>query len=308
MKPTLLITNDHRDITGGGTYVMMILNILKNHYTLYTDRDVDYYSRENTPWKLNVGEMHQADMLQTPDVHLYAGYGGWVAPVGKKNIQITYFPQSKNITGWDKFFVLNEFCVEACRRIWNVEGSIVTPYFDESCYYVREKKNTVINIGQYFYEQDGHSKNQHLIIDWFKNQNKVDKLICHGMTTNGQYFGQLKRMTDNDPRIEINGNSSQDEIRKDLAESKYMIHAIGYGRTNPAQTEHFGLVAVEALLSGCQPIVHNSGGCKDIPGVLIYNEFNEIALPETDPSRLRELGLQYSIKNTEQQILKAINE
>ena len=34
MKPTLLITNDHRDITGGGTYVMMILNILKKSLTL----------------------------------------------------------------------------------------------------------------------------------------------------------------------------------------------------------------------------------------------------------------------------------
>jgi glycosyltransferase involved in cell wall biosynthesis len=307
MKTSLLITNDHRDVTGGGTYVMMILYILRDHFNLYTDRDVDYYSRNNTPWKLNPGEMQQADISFVPDIHLYASYGGWVAPQGKKNIQITYFPQDKNIAGWDNFFVLNDFCADAFRRTWNIEGSIITPYFDESAYYSAEKKNTVINIGQYFYEQDGHSKNQHLIIEWFKNQDTANKLICHGMITNAQYYDQLCKMAGDDPRIEIKGNSTQEEIRQDLAEAKYMIHAIGYNRTAPAQVEHFGLVAVEALLSGCQPIVHNSGGCKDIPGVITYTEFNEIVLLDTDPIKIREFGLRFNIKNTEQEILKAIN-
>jgi glycosyltransferase involved in cell wall biosynthesis len=307
MKPSLLITNDHRDITGGGTHVMMLLHILRDHFDLYTDKDIDYYSRDNTPWKLSLGEMQQANVSVVPDIHLYASYGGWVAPQGKKNIQIVYFPQDKNIAGWNNFFVLNEFVAKACQQAWNVEASIVPPYFNESAYYISEKKNTVINIGQYFYEQDGHSKNQHLIIEWFKNQNTANKLICHGIINNAQYYDQLCKMAGDDPRIVIKGNSTQEEIRQDLAEAKYMIHAIGYNRTAPAQVEHFGFVAVEALLSGCQPIVHNSGGCKDIPGVITYTEFNEIVLPNTDPIKIREFGLRFNIKNTEQEILKVIN-
>jgi glycosyltransferase involved in cell wall biosynthesis len=285
---------------------MMILNILRNHFDLYTDTDVEYYSRENTPWKLNLGEMRQADFSFSPDVHLYASYRGWVAPKGKKNIQITYFPQDKNIAGWDNLFVLNEFCVEACRQFWNVEGSIVTPFFNEHDYYVTEKKNTVINIGHYFYEQDGHSKNQHMLIEWFKNQDRADKLICHGMVSNIEYYEYLRRMAEGDSRIEIKGNSTQAEIRKDLAEARYMIHAMGYGRTSPAQVEHFGLVVVEALLSGCQPIVHNSGGCKDIPGVITFDQFSDIVLADTDPTKIIEFGLMFNVKNTEQEILKAI--
>ena len=308
VKPQLLITNDHRDITGGGTYVMMILHILQEYFDLYTDIDVEYYSRENTPWKLNATAMKQADSSLIPDVHLYASYGGWIAPRGKKNIQIIYFPQDKSIQGWDKFFVLNEFCADACRQIWNVDSTIVTRYFNEIDYYVSEKENTIINIGQYFYEEDGHSKNQHLIIEWFQNQDTAKKLICHGMTTNLQYYNHLQELAKADHRIEIKGNASQEEIKEDLSKAKYMVHAIGYQQTNPAKVEHFGLVAVEALLSGCQPIVHNSGGCKDIPGVLTYSKFSEIVLADTSPLKLREIGFGFSMNTTKQQILKAIND
>ena len=41
-------------------------------------------------------------------------------------------------------------------------------------------------------------------------------------------------------------------------------------------TEHFGIVAIEAMASGCQPIVHNSGGCKDIDGVWVWNNFEDM--------------------------------
>lgn len=307
VKPKLLITNDHRDITGGGTYVMMILHILRKHYQLYTDSDVNYYSRENTPWKLNPHEMHKFNGYFVPDVHLYCSYRGWTPPLGKKNIQITFFPQDKITIGWDKFFVLNDFCAAACNVVWGNKNHIVTPCFNDADYYIANKSNTVINIGQYFYEPDGHSKNQHLIIKWFKNQKTATKLICHGVTTNLQYYNHLRKISEDDPRIQIKGNATQKEVRKDLAEAKYMIHAIGYGRTNPAQVEHFGLVAVEALLSGCQPIVHNSGGCKDIPGVITYNQFDDIALLDTEPVKIREFGAMFNSKNTEQQILKALN-
>lgn len=306
-KPKLLITNDHLDVTGGGTYVMMILHILRNHYELYTDHDIGYYSRDNTPWKLNVGDVHQYDYSFKPDLHLYTSFRGWIPPLGEKNIQITFFPMNKNIEGWNNFFVLNEFCASYCDTMWGGKSYIVTPCFNESDYYTANKNNTVINIGSYFYEQDGLSKYQHLVVEWFKNQNTATKLICHGMAVNPQYYEYVKRMSEDDPRIEIKCNSSQQEIRKDLSEAKYMVHAMGYGRSIPYEGEHFGLVAVEALLSGCQPFVHNSGGCKDTLGVITYNEFSDIVLSDTDPAKIREFGLRFSIENTEQQILAAIN-
>lgn len=305
--PSLLISNNHEDYTGGGTYVMMILNILKKHYTIYTDKNVQYYTAQNTPWKLNSDEIQLAPSSFVPDVHLYADYWGWTQPRGKLNIQIMYYPQPKKIDGWNKFFALNDFCKDVIDTLYSTNSHIITPYFDSSQYYLKEKTNTLINIGQYFVDLDGHSKNQHLIAEWFKSQSNFDNLIFHGKLTNQAYYNQVVNASKDDPRIIVKYSRSQAEIREDLAKSKYMIHAIGLGRTNPAQTEHFGLVAVEALLSGCQPIVHNSGGCKDITGVLSYDNLSDITFPKSDPEALRKIGLEFSIDNTEKQLLEAIH-
>lgn len=307
MKPNLLITNDHRDITGGGTYVMMFLHVLQKYFNIYTDRDIEYYSDHNTPWNLEKGKVKAIPDNFVPDLHIYASYGGWIEPKSKNNFQIIYFPKHKKIDNWSNFFVLNDFCKNACKDLWGKDSHIVNPFFDFSKYYISEKSNCIINIGQYFYESDGHSKNQHLIIDWFKKQNVADRLILHGMINNHDYYNHLLKLAEDDKRIIIKANQPQEIIRQDLSESKYMIHAIGYGRTNQAQTEHFGLVAIEALLSGCQPIVHNSGGCKDILGVKTYNSFDDIVLEETNIEKLIELGQVYSIENTELQLKRAIN-
>jgi glycosyltransferase involved in cell wall biosynthesis len=308
-KPTLLVSNDHQDKTGGGTYVMMILNVLKKHYKIFSEGSTNYYTEADTPWKLDSNEIEQFNNSFVPDLHLYASYRGWINPKSKKNVQIIFYPVEKELTGWNQIISLNNYVIEPSRSKWNIKADIVEPYFEFDKFNVSKKENTIINIGNYFFENDGHSKNQHLVIGWFKNQNKLKKLICHGMISNHQYFDELLRIVGDDNRIILKHNCSQEEIRTDLSKSKYMLHAIGYGRTDPAQTEHFGLVAVEALLSGVQPIVHRSGGCKDIPGVLTYDRFDEIQLPEKpDTYALRVHGQQFSIQNAENQLMKALYE
>lgn len=307
-KPTLLVSNDHRDKTGGGTYVMMILNILKKYYMIFVQGDVEYYSDADTPWRLSANEVNFYDNSFAPDLHLYASYRGWIEPKGKKNVQVVFYPIEKQITGWGQVISLNSYVVEPCRSKWNVKADIVEPYFEFDKFYSSEKEEILINIGNYFFENDGHSKNQHLVISWFKNQTKLQKLICHGMVANPLYFDELLRITKDDSRIILKQNCTQEEIRSDLSKSKYMLHAIGYGRSDPAQTEHFGLVAVEALLSGVQPVVHRSGGCKDIPGVMTYDSFADIQLPESiNVESLINYGQRFNIQNSENQLMKALH-
>ena len=147
-----------------------------------------------------------------------------------------------------------------------------------------------------------------MVIAWFKTQPQLKKLICHGTVTSPDYFQALQGMAADDPRIELKYNRPHAEIREDYATARYMVHAIGVGRTDPAQTEHFGIVAVEAMLGGCQPFVHNSGGCRDITGVIPYDEFEDIDLTQAaTPEELRAHGLRFTLENTRQQILKAFN-
>jgi glycosyltransferase involved in cell wall biosynthesis len=307
-KPTLLISNYHLDFTGGGTYVMMILNVLKKYYTLYTDKDdIGYYYHESTPFRFSMlDKIEQAHPNQTFDVHLLAHYRGWISPRGKTNAQILYYPIDKKMDGWDNLFVLNEFCDKAA-SIFPGKKHIITPYYDASNFCIGEKTVDLINIGNYFIEGDGHSKNQHLFIEWFKTQPQFNKLIFHGTICNLQYYEYLRHLASTEPRIEINHSAPRSQILRDLSASKYLVHGIGYGRTNPAETEHFGLVALEALLCGCQPIVHKSGGCPDIPGVQSYTNFNEMIFRNTDPIQLRNYGMMFNQQNTELELKKALN-
>jgi glycosyltransferase involved in cell wall biosynthesis len=307
MKPTLLITNNHEDFTGGGTYVMMILNILKKYFTIYTDKNSHYYIHPYTPYRFNSDEIQLAAPNQRFDLHLLANYRGWSQPRSDNTAQIIYYPLQKNMSGWNKLLVLNEFCQNIAEQLYPGTSHIITPYYNADDFYVSNKITDLINIGHYFIEPDGHSKNQHLIIEWFKTQKQYNRIIFHGKLSNPSYFQSLLNLAKDDPRIVLKYDRPQSEIRKDLSESKYMIHAIGYGRTLPEQTEHFGLVAVEALLSGCQPIVHNSGGCPQIPGVLTYNEFSDIITTEPSANVLRYHGQKFNIENTENQLKKALN-
>lgn len=307
-RPKLLITNNHEDYTGGGTYVMMILNILKRYYDIYTDKNLNYYLNSQTPWNLQPDEIGQFERGIEIDLHVYADYHGWTPPLGKKNIQIIYYPLNKKMDGWDQFFVLNEYCLAESNRLYPGRGHIVSPYFRSTDFYILPKKNQAINIGHYFIDPDGHSKNQHFVINWFRQQTQFETLILHGKLTHSDYFNFLVELVGDDPRIQIKYNRSQEEIRHDLAQSLAMIHAIGYGRDDLAQTEHFGLVAVEALLSGCQPFVHDSGGCRDIAGVIPYRDFDQISMPRVDPQSLKQLGENYNMGLTQQQILKVLHE
>jgi len=54
-------------------------------------------------------------------------------------------------------------------------------------------------------------------------------------------------------------------------------------------------------------VVHRSGGCKDIPGVMTYDSFEEIQLPESiDVESLINYGQRFNIQNSENQLLKAL--
>ncbi len=304
----LLVTNRHLDHLGGGSHVMMMINILKDYFEIYVDRGVAYYISASNPWRLTPGAVKEDNGAADYDLHLYADYNGWTEPRGRANIQIIYFPLNKRIDGWDRLLVLSEFLKRQCDVIYPGRARVVGPYYDPSEFTISEKTNSIINIGHYFMEPDGHSKNQHYVIEWFKSRRDVDELILHGRITSPRYFEYLKSMAESDSRIKIRHDESQSVVRADLSHSKYMVHAMGYGRTNPAQTEHFGLVALEALLSGCQPIVHNSGGCPEIPGTLTYEHMSTIALQSTNPQILRLHGMNYSMQRSRVQLISVLEE
>jgi len=78
-----------------------------------------------------------------------------------------------------------------------------------------------------------------------------------------EYVNGLKAQAKGYP-IEILPNLPFNNLKKLYSESSIYWHASGYDEVDPAKMEHFGITTVEAMASGCVPIVINMGGQKEI--------------------------------------------
>lgn len=71
-------------------------------------------------------------------------------------------------------------------------------------------------------------------------------------------------------RIKFFPDAPRSEMQKILKKAKIYLHTM--------PNEHFGISIVEAMATGCTPIVHNSGGPKEfVPSELRYNNIYEAA-------------------------------
>jgi len=127
-----------------------------------------------------------------------------------------------------------------------------------------------VSSSRFFMEGDpeklsGHSKNQHLLIAAFRTLPKELPWSLHlagSVLSEGDkaYLEVCRRLAVGDPRIRFYPMASREELHDLYARAKVAVFAMGYGRTDPAEVEHYGIAAEKALLSGCYTIVHGSGG------------------------------------------------
>ena len=299
-RKKIVINNMHIDYSGGGMYMLQLAKCLDAFCDVYFDceqtNDVNISGLDL--------EIKKYDHSFNPDLFIASSHWGNIEPIGKINAYVIYFPyyQRDYPLMYDYLITLNEFVSYHTKiKYAGKKNYIINPSIDVAKYFLKEKQNQFLNVGNFFWEPAGHSKNQQIIIEWFI-QNKLYeeyKIVFTGFISNQDYFDKLCKRAKEYPNILIKSNIPRDELISLYSESKFLIHANGYKRNNFYQTEHFGIVAIEAMISGCQPIVHNSGGCKDFKGVRVWDELDEI-LPlvfETKPERLREYGELFSFPN-----------
>jgi glycosyltransferase involved in cell wall biosynthesis len=108
------------------------------------------------------------------------------------------------------------------------------------------------------------------------------------------YYFELRALVEaNCGWVELHEDLSRESLLEWLGRSRYYIHAL--------KNEHFGIAPAEALMAGCIPFVHNSGGQVEIAGGdprLCYDDDNAVQkiLDVLDSSALQ-LSLQESIRD-----------
>jgi len=144
---------------------------------------------------------------------------------------------------------------------------------------VGKKIKQIISVARF--GSPSHSKRQDILIEAFKifSQTHSDYSL---LLTGGLFGGEndLLPLRNQAKGLSVSfvPNPSFAELKRMYSESEFFWHAAGYEvdeELDPEKVEHFGMTTVEAMASGCIPVVIAKGGQKEIittnTGLLVTN-------------------------------------
>lgn len=145
---------------------------------------------------------------------------------------------------------------------------VIYPPVAVSRYCAREKEKTILSVGRFSgYHQ---VKKQHVLIEvWKKMYQKKEwkgwKLLLAGglLPSDRAYFQSLVGQGQG-ISVSFQPNISFEDLKILYGNATFYWHAAGFHENDPVYMEHFGISTVEAMASGCIPIVYQGGGQPEI--------------------------------------------
>lgn len=149
---------------------------------------------------------------------------------------------------------------------YRLKSSVLYPPVDIEKFLPGKKENLIIAVGRF--EQ---TKKQEILVETFK------KMVDNGLagwrftlvgssSVKNPFLENLMKQAAGYP-IDFLPNAPFEKIRQIYAKAKIFWHAKGFKveeRRTPWLVEHFGIAPVEAMASGCVPLVVDKGGLKEI--------------------------------------------
>lgn len=229
------------------------------------------------PFGKNTNTFERLSFLKKYDLVFYLTDGSIFFSSARKNILHIQSPikvsnnslwKKIKSSSWNLIIYNSRFTKENCEKFWKIKGEVVYPPVNVETFKTGKKKKQILTVGRFFgFLKD---KKHGLMIDSFKkiyDSGKIKDWSFHlaGGAAEGDmnYVKELKEISGKYP-IEINPNLEYKKLIDLYSESAIYWHASGFGETDPTKMEHFGITTVEAMASGCVPIVINLGGQKEI--------------------------------------------
>ncbi len=157
----------------------------------------------------------------------------------------------KNMREMSVLLSNSEHTRRVIRRLWGRDSTAIYPPCPVSSYApAKTKENMVVSIGRIHPE-----KRHELFLEMARRLTNLKFVIIGGLSKeNYGYYRQL--LAKRPANAEIIVSSPLERLRDTVAHSKAYVHC--------AKNERFGIAIVEAMAAGCVPIVHDSGGPREI--------------------------------------------
>lgn len=184
---------------------------------------------------------------------------------------------------WQKAIYNSHFTKDIVEKSWPIKGEVIYPPVATGHLKPAKKKKQILSVGRFF----GHlqDKKHSLLIEVFKQLQQNGQLsswslhLVGGMGRGDQdYLADLKRQA-HGSAIFLHPDLPYQKLLKLYGQSAIYWHAKGFGETDPTKMEHFGITTVEAMASGCVPVVIKSGGQVEIVDErsgLLWSNLNEL--------------------------------
>ncbi|MFZ1720914.1 MAG: glycosyltransferase [Microgenomates group bacterium] len=182
--------------------------------------------------------------------------------------------QLSDLTSYDKIVTISAFCQKWIHNYWTLPSTILYPPVNTTMFKAAGvKKNIILHVGRFFVS--GHNKKQLALAKLFKhmvNKHGITDWELHfvGSIADGEnhhnYFQRVQAEAKEVP-IFFHTNMPFSSLQTLFSEAKIYWHATGLDedeQKNPVAFEHFGITTVEAMASGCVPVVIAGGGQTEI--------------------------------------------
>lgn len=217
--------------------------------------------------------------------HLFAMTDGSIFPsFAGKSYFIIQVPWTRKLSiaeqlklkTWSKVLVYSDFVKGVISKRWKPKTiSVLSPYVDLNAFQPGDKQSIILNVGRFFRHTTSNSKRQDVCIEAFKKMINKGRLTGYSLVLAGNvdpnpdsliYLEELKNAAFGYP-VNLLTDLSYPQLRAYYAKARFYWHAAGFGinpQTAPENTEHFGMTTLEAMASGCIPMVIPYGGQKEI--------------------------------------------
>jgi glycosyltransferase involved in cell wall biosynthesis len=173
---------------------------------------------------------------------------------------------------YDEIWAISDFTKRWIHSYWGHNSCVVNPPIDVDQFAPGEKHPWIINAGRFF--EGSHNKKHLAMIRAFKEMLNEGlqgwELHLVGGTSPSAIQQEYLQRVIEEARgypIVVHTDVSFQELVQLYAQSSIYWHASGFGEDEnrePIKFEHFGITTVEAMASGCVPVVIARGGQPEI--------------------------------------------